>query len=74
MKVQIFIQYLCMILYLMYHQSLGIQSRRADVMTRPSSTKLAYTDSNTLTYISLGTQLVGGGGILPPKVAKLVVF
>ena len=57
---------------LLYHWSLGNQTRCADlllIVTKPSTTKWAYTDSSTLTYsISKHTMV----GILPGKVTNLV--
>ena len=53
------IESLC-ILYLLYHWSLGNQTRCADILTtNPSTTMWAYTDSNTLT---LNYRMGGGGG------------
>ena len=52
-KVQNFIESVC-ILYLLYHRSLGNQSRCADLLvlliTKPSTPKWACTDSGTLTH------------------------
>ena len=44
------------------------------IITKPSTTKWAYTDSSTLSTISLGTQRGGGGGILLGKVTNLVFW
>ena len=52
MKVQNCIESLC-ILYLLYHWSLGNQTRCADLLlliTKPSTTKWPHTDSSPLTY------------------------
>ena len=67
------------ILYLLYHWSLGSQTRCADVLlliTKPSATKLAYADSNTLTYsITRHAMRVGMGmGYFVFKATNLVAF
>ena len=66
------------ILYLLYHWSLGNQTRCADlllIITKPSTTKWAYTDSSTLTYsITWHTKMVGRGCILLRKMTNLVFF
>ena len=75
-KVQNFIESLC-ILYLLYQWSLGSQSRCADllfIITKPSTTKLAYTDSFTLTY-TITRHKTGWGwgrGILLCKMTNLI--
>ena len=62
MKVQNFLESFC-ILYLLYHWSLG-NRRCADllcIITKPSTTKWAYTVSSTLTYtITRHTTGLGG--------------
>ena len=79
MKVQNFIESLC-IVYLMYHWSLCTQTRCTElllIITKPTTTKWAYTDSSTLICsITRHTTERGvggrGGGILPRKATNLV--
>ena len=62
-KVQNLIESLC-ILYLLYHWSLGNHSSCADllfIITKPSTTKWAYTDIAFWLTLSLGNK--GGGGV-----------
>ena len=71
MKVKNFTKYLC-ILYLLYQWSLGNQRRCADllfIITKPNTTKWAYTDSSTLTYTITSHTM---GGILWRKATNLV--
>ena len=65
-KVQNFIESLC-ISYLLYHWSLDNQTRCVDLLfliTKPSTTKWAYTDSSTFTFriISINRHTTGGLG------------
>ena len=71
MKVQNFVESLC-ILYLLYHCSLGNQSRCADLLlliTKPSTAKWAYTDSSTLSYTITRNTMAS---ILPHMATNLV--
>ena len=80
-KVQNFIESL-FTLYLLHYWPLGNQTRCADILllvTKPSTTKWAYTDSSTLTY-SITGHTVGGwwwwwwGGVLFCQARRQIVL